>query len=288
LVLGLLLLLAPIHWEWFLCADWSSQQQPEYSQPFTHGENVSQISVLGATGGESIAGMKELWPFIRAVGKHWWALMSCAIFTGLGVFIAWGNKSNAWAVEASFAAAVICVFIACYLAWRDEHKLFIAEKERNQRPDIEGELFDAFIGEVTFSPECEKSSVVLFGVKAWNKVQMPDVTAYRYELTITVGEGDFAKSFTGTQKGWRVLLYNGLSIKNIEIGREGMREIHYLNAYAVPSLIGFYVDGMPPTTSFASLVELTLIDLAGGRHPIRKSSVTFVSQLKGMPSNSLM
>jgi hypothetical protein len=57
LVLGLLLLSAPIHWEWFLCADRSNQQQTEYSQPFTHGENVSQIPRLAAVGGETILDM---------------------------------------------------------------------------------------------------------------------------------------------------------------------------------------------------------------------------------------
>jgi hypothetical protein len=230
--------------------------------------------------------MKEVWPFIKAVLVHWWALMSCALFTALGIYVLIANKSNGWAVEASFTLAVVSVFIACYLAWRDEHKLLLRERDRNQKPDIEGEIIDAFIGEVTFSPDCEKSSVVLFGVKAWNKVQMPDVTIHRYELTITVGEGDFAQSFTGTQKGWRVNLFFPQGIKNIELGREGLREIRYLSAYTVPGLVGFYVDGMPPTTRSASSIELTLIDLRGGRHPIKKHGVTLVSQLKGMPSNS--
>jgi hypothetical protein len=117
---------------------WRPKQEPcqtsEYCQTFQHdGGNVPQISAFGTPISESIAGMKELWPFIEAVGRHWWALMSCAIFTGLGVFIAWGNKSNMWAVEASIAAAVICVFIACYLAWRDERKgVLKSEAERNK------------------------------------------------------------------------------------------------------------------------------------------------------------
>jgi hypothetical protein len=59
--LGLLLLLAPIHWEWFLCADWSSQnQQTEYRQMFQHdGGNVSQISRLRTATDESISGMAK-------------------------------------------------------------------------------------------------------------------------------------------------------------------------------------------------------------------------------------
>ena len=41
--LGLLLLLAPLHWEWFLCAGQNAEsQQTEYNQSFQHGGNVPQ------------------------------------------------------------------------------------------------------------------------------------------------------------------------------------------------------------------------------------------------------
>jgi hypothetical protein len=59
--LGSLIWLTGHHW----CG---CQKQTEYSQPFTHGENVSQISVLGMSGNEMIANMKlfkflwQKWP----------------------------------------------------------------------------------------------------------------------------------------------------------------------------------------------------------------------------------
>jgi hypothetical protein len=58
--LGLLLLMAPLHWEWFLCADWGDQQQTEYRQTFQHdGGNVSQIYRLETRNGETISGMES-------------------------------------------------------------------------------------------------------------------------------------------------------------------------------------------------------------------------------------
>ena len=89
--------------------------------------------------------MSEIGTFLKAVGQRWWALMSCAIFTGLGVFSAYANKNNTWIVEASFAAAVVCVFIACYLAWLEEHRKLLTEQAKNQGARIEGEILRASI-----------------------------------------------------------------------------------------------------------------------------------------------
>jgi len=60
-------------------------------------------------------------------------------------FSAYANKNNNWIVEASFAAAVICVFIACYLAWRDEHKKLLIEQKKNEGSRIEGKINFALI-----------------------------------------------------------------------------------------------------------------------------------------------
>lgn len=47
--------------------------------------------------------------------------MSCAVFTLLGMWILYAQKSSGWALRATFALAGFCLFVACYLAWRDEH-----------------------------------------------------------------------------------------------------------------------------------------------------------------------
>jgi hypothetical protein len=71
--------------------------------------------------GESISSMSLL-RFLDAVRKHWWPLMSCAVFTLLGMWVLYANKSNAWALQATFGLAVFCLFWACFLAWRDKEK----------------------------------------------------------------------------------------------------------------------------------------------------------------------
>lgn len=59
--------------------------------------------------------------------------MSCALFTCLGMWIFYADKSNTWAIRATFALAAFCVLIACYLAWRDEHvRVRILEDERSK------------------------------------------------------------------------------------------------------------------------------------------------------------
>jgi hypothetical protein len=48
--------------------------------------------------------------------------MGCAAFTILGTWVLYANKSNAWALRATFGLAVFWLFWACFLAWRDKEK----------------------------------------------------------------------------------------------------------------------------------------------------------------------
>ncbi|MFL6352854.1 MAG: hypothetical protein ACJ74Z_13525 [Bryobacteraceae bacterium] len=47
--------------------------------------------------------------------------MSCAAFTILGVIVLAFNKSNRWALWATFGAAVVMLFVGSFLAWRDQY-----------------------------------------------------------------------------------------------------------------------------------------------------------------------
>ena len=60
--------------------------------------------------------------FLRALWKRWWALLSSAILTILGLYAFATNKTNSWVVWVSFAAAVAMLLVASALAWNDEHK----------------------------------------------------------------------------------------------------------------------------------------------------------------------
>jgi hypothetical protein len=86
--------------------------------------------------------MQPLLLFTTGLLKRWWALLSCAAFTGLGVYAAASNKGNVWIVSGSAILAVVFFVVAAYETWRDEHRSLEVERSRNQQPDIQGEAFN--------------------------------------------------------------------------------------------------------------------------------------------------
>jgi hypothetical protein len=75
-----------------------------------------------------------LWHYCKALWKRWWALMSCAVFTGIGIYAAWYGKSNSWIVWVSCITTVIMFLVASFLAWNEEYKgRLIAETQLSDR-----------------------------------------------------------------------------------------------------------------------------------------------------------
>lgn len=79
--------------------------------------------------------------FLTALVKLWWALMSCAGFTFLGIYAAATNRGNTWIVGGSGVLAALFFGVAAYRAWLYEHNRYMDEAAKNQRPDIQGEAF---------------------------------------------------------------------------------------------------------------------------------------------------
>jgi hypothetical protein len=77
-----------------------------------------------------------MWLFTASLLKHWWALMSCAAFTILGVYVAASNKGNAWIVGGTTVLAAACFVVAAYQTWRDQYDLYAAEVVKNQQAEI--------------------------------------------------------------------------------------------------------------------------------------------------------
>ena len=74
--------------------------------------------------------------FAGALIKKWWTLMSCAVFTFVGLYSLVFHKSNLWVVGASIVAGVALFFWAAFLVWNDEHQARIQELLRVQQPDV--------------------------------------------------------------------------------------------------------------------------------------------------------
>ena len=106
----------------------------------------------------------DFFAYLNAVRKHWWPLMSCALFTGLGMWIFYADKSNAWAIRATFALAGFCLLIACYLAWHDEHTRVAAVEDEKRK--LQNKYFDErpLLGIETHSVE---------GPKTWREHAVP-------------------------------------------------------------------------------------------------------------------
>lgn len=66
--------------------------------------------------------MSEVWIYIKAVSRRWWALLSCAAFTLFGVYCAYRVTRTSWYVKGSSALAGVMLLIACYFAWLDDYR----------------------------------------------------------------------------------------------------------------------------------------------------------------------
>lgn len=65
--------------------------------------------------------MRHILPFLKALFKRWWVLLSCAAFTVLGTYAAEAGKSGTWFFQSSLALAGILLFVACFLVWREQY-----------------------------------------------------------------------------------------------------------------------------------------------------------------------
>jgi hypothetical protein len=80
--------------------------------------------------------MDSLRLFGAALLKRWWALMSCAIFTFIGLYALFFDKSNHWLIRASFTSAILLFLVSAFLAWNDEHTAKVEGMARTQQPDV--------------------------------------------------------------------------------------------------------------------------------------------------------
>jgi hypothetical protein len=85
----------------------------------------------------------RLW--VKALGKTWWACMSSAAFTVLGLCLAIFHKGE-WLVTGTIIMGLLFFGFGAYRTWRDEHDRYEAETAKNAKPDIRGEAFGFQMG----------------------------------------------------------------------------------------------------------------------------------------------
>lgn len=163
--------------------------------------------------------------------------------------------------------------------------MFVREKCRNQRPELQGEILEAYIGSAITGGKglLDASAVVLFYVKAWNKIQMPQIVVLRYELKIVIQGPDGKQTLTGTRgKGYINLIPESAqsAIQAFNIEHAGLKPQLYL--YPQKDYIGFFVRRLSWETREFTSVEITLIDAAGGKHPLRAENLPCKPHLQGL------
>ena len=70
--------------------------------------------------------MRVIGMFFCALGKRWWALMSCAAFTAIAIYAAWKQETSHWILDVSIVAAIAMFLVAAGMAWNDERKARIS------------------------------------------------------------------------------------------------------------------------------------------------------------------
>lgn len=106
--------------------------------------------------------------FIRALLKHWWFVVSSAIFTGLGLYATALGRSGEWYVKAAFILAVIAFFIATYLAWKEQY-----DKAAAETPNFVLEVHGVF------SQATEGKTLVILSLRIVNKGAPSAVLGYK-------------------------------------------------------------------------------------------------------------
>lgn len=68
--------------------------------------------------------------FLKAIFRYWWALMSCAAFTFLGVWLTYENKGRDWVLWSSLVLGGVFLLVAAYKTWAAEHEHWAEERRR--------------------------------------------------------------------------------------------------------------------------------------------------------------
>ncbi len=89
---------------------------------------------------------EDLKLFVESLWKAWWALMSCAAFTILGLFIALENKGSNWIVGGTIVLAVTFFVCASFMAWREQHLALVELQQRLATPQINLSIGSAWWG----------------------------------------------------------------------------------------------------------------------------------------------
>jgi len=208
--------------------------------------------------------MNKIRPFFVSMFSEWGSGLSgpaSVPFAVLALFASGTVQKAAYGV----LAAVLLLFSA-YRIWLKEHFALVEERGKNQNPQLRGEIDEVFIGNTVDSDGQKplEGSVVLIWLKAWNTVQMPEFSIYKYDLAVTIDGPSGPTTFAGTQGEWTINMKvgNSLNVRHMAIDR--LKPMRYIDPQR--GAVGFYVGELSPDARAFKSIALTLIDAANGKH----------------------
>jgi hypothetical protein len=123
--------------------------------------------------------MDDFSTFIQAIGQHWVVLMSGIVSVGISI---WQYIKHRQLHEKLFWwVGVLCLFFACFLAWRDEHRALADEQKKNS-PVLVGTIDETeFMGNTNGSPP-QLAAFIQFSIR---NLGMPSI-AEKFYLNLFV------------------------------------------------------------------------------------------------------
>jgi hypothetical protein len=80
-------------------------------------------------------------PFFRAIFKHLWESLGCAVFTISGIVLSTYNFGTVWAVRSSWGLAGGCFFVASYKAWAEQAEIVL---KLTTHADVRGSVHQVY------------------------------------------------------------------------------------------------------------------------------------------------
>lgn len=220
--------------------------------------------------------LKSIGFYFKSIIKIWWALMSCAVFTFLGVYVILANKSSTWSVSATFFLAVFFFFLAGFSAWKKEHDALTSLQCSLDIPKIKGRIRTAFLDreqqryylEISLVNYAEVSCTVQdFKLRVSGAAPVTGTTCIRGTIEPFTKVGDYSISCPPTQ------------IFPLQVGRtnplvRAIEQIGWVEFY-VENICTFLTTEAPGEETFSVIV----IDSLGVHHPIEETRLSVQSAL---------
>jgi hypothetical protein len=214
--------------------------------------------------------------YFRRLLKQWFSLMSCAVFTFLGWYLAKYPQTPDWIYEANKILAIFFLFLAGFLVWRHEYKERLAVIAKDTRPNFQVDVSRIFhdATPVQGTPWLDCGNTYVAKLSIANLEEAPSTVR---EIYVTLD--DFSSRFPAQPFGVAGLNWvkdgpvrshaSGQTYSEPKYQEETIRDI--LPLVCEPVTKGSHKDGWAylsdlPSVDSSSLFKFYVVDAYGATH----------------------